>query len=254
MANTINPLASPDLSDIAEDDTVEATTEASTPPPELDLSDAQKIPTSDLQASAKGDEDKARQAAEDRAAFEKNKRLNRIRGDKALLDCRLRFVLESAGIERFQQNYNLPGGFAHVVFHTISNDDMVAVANQAPRDIQQGRWNYDVEGQTLMTWYRLCCSVRSFKLSDPIHKHILRSFERGEWQERFSKAVPDPKKPTIDLLPRQLYTHMMDEVFPTKTLAMTIYNLFMSFENMMNDLAFLLEHDPDFFYAGLTST
>lgn len=249
MADTLNPLASPDFSDIAETDSAEPTTAPQAT--QLDLSQASPVPESALQQAAQTENEQASAKLQDRIKFEKAKRLQRIREDQSLMDSRLRFVLESAGIERLQQSYSLPGGFSHVVFYTISNEDMVSVANQAPRDIQQGRWQYDVEGQTLIAWYRLCCSIRSFEVRDPVKGQTIRKFERGDWQSRF--GVVDPKKPSIDLLPRRLYDHMMSEVFVTKTLAMTVYNQFMAFENMMNDLAFLLEHDPDFFYAGLTS-
>ncbi len=223
------------LDDIV-DETVEGKPE---PQPEIDMSQAvpmekpaEPTPGQDAQA----DEEKRKQEQIDY-------RLSVIKADKELMNHRLQYALEASGIERYRRQFVKAAGMIDIIFATISQEDLLAISHQLVRDYAAGRWAYDQEMATLTRLYRLVCSIETITIRNP-HKKVEKLFMRSDWA---------PSAAGDDLGPRKLLDKLQSDILATNTCMNTCRGTFELFEQELDDLGFLLENDPDFFYEGLVS-
>lgn len=223
------------------DDIVDETVEEQRPEPQPEIDMSAAVPMEKPTESTPGQD--AQVNEENRKKEQIDYRLSVIKADNELMNHRLQYALEASGIERYRRQFVKAAGMIDIIFATISQDDLLAISHQLVRDYAAGRWAYDQEMATLTRLYRLVCSIETITIRNPTKK-VEKLFMRSDWE---------PPATGEDLSPRKLLDKLQSDILATNTCMNICRGTFELFEQELDDLGFLLENDPDFFYEGLVS-
>jgi hypothetical protein len=210
----------------------------------------------EAEEAAKADEfnKKADAAAKDREMadkFDRDRRLEQLRKSDDINEFAPLFLMDMAGASQMVRTYK-PVPWVTIEFQTMTADMVNQVGVQTSRDLIVGRYLFTDEPRFDLK-YRLGAMLKSYQMTDPqesgkvlVHYDFEASLVDIE-AEDFKELGEDAFIPQSDTLVRRRSLYITHKVLKNATAYGNVSNVFQEFDNLIADLMFLSQEDPDFF-------
>lgn len=165
-----------------------------------------------------------------------------------ILEVKAAFLQEIAGLSPFSKTYGIPG-LLSVTFTNFDSETQELVNRQCVADLTQGRVRsrHPLEMQQASLSYRFSLAVSNLQITDPQSGRILKQYSAGFVPDEATTEHANSQCTAFDHAIRSKWLAMQKAFITTQTLHQKLFNWFGEFEQLQNDLIFILENRPDFF-------
>lgn len=200
-------------------------------------------------------ESELKREAERRERTEKVKKkfqLDQLKQSEEIRQSAHLFLMDMAGAERFRKTYK-PTPWIELEFISPTAESTQEIVQQNVRDLIMARIPFADEAKFYQP-YRLAACLKSFRFSDPQSKRVVMAYDIQASEPDVLKFdfSDDDYLAGADTEIRRKSLYLRDHVLKNSTTYQIVVNCHMEFDQLIHNLLFLSQEDPDFFLGCLT--